>query len=307
AFLATLAPVDAARAKLPFETEERFNWHFIPKPRAGLALKKMSSAQQKAALHLLEAGLSEKGYSKAETIRALERVLAEIEKDAVLRDPELYYVTIFGEPFDSGTWGWRYEGHHISLNWTLVEGRSIASSPQFLGANPAQVKDGAMKGTRALHAEEDLGRELVKALGDAQRKEAIIGSSAPQDIFTGHSRKAVLKEEKGLAWSAMTKQQQALLLLLVEEHAGAQPKELARARLDRIRKAGMEHVRFAWMGGIEKGDRHYYRVQGPTFLIEYDNTQDDGNHIHSVWRDFNGDWGEDLLAQHYKNSPHQQK
>jgi hypothetical protein len=307
-FLATLPPADAAKAKVPFDEKERFNWHYVPRRRAGLALKAMSPAQRRAALALLSAGLSEKGYTKVETIRALENVLAGIEGSVFsVRDPGLYYVTLFGEPSEGGTWGWRFEGHHVSLSWTVVAGRSIASSPQFLGAHPADVTDGPMKGTRALGAEEDLARALVKALREDQRKGAIVGSSPPSDILTGASRKAASLGEKGLAWGAMTKDQHALLVRLVEEHAGAQRTEVAAARLDRIRAAGMEGVRFAWMGGIEKGQRHYYRIQGATFLIEYDNTQDDANHIHSVWRDFDGDFGEDLLAEHYKSAAHQRK
>ena len=192
-FLAGLDADSRAKAQLAFDAEERFNWHFVPRPRAGLPLKQMSEPQRKTAMDLLRAGLSEKGYTKAETIRTLETVLAEIEKDPVRRDPELYYVTVFGEPSAKGTWGWRFEGHHISLNWTLVRGASIASTPQFFGSNPAEVRSGPRKGTRALAAEEDLARALLGSLTEAQRGQAVLSPSAPDDILTSNTRKAAMQ------------------------------------------------------------------------------------------------------------------
>ena len=303
-FLATLETEARARARLAFDSEERFSWHFVPMPRAGLPLKAMTTAQRDAAMRLLRAGLSEKGYSKAETIRTLELILAEIEQNPVRRDPDLYYVTIFGEPSAGGTWGWRFEGHHISLNWTLVGGRSIASTPQFFGSNPAEVRSGPRKGTRALAAEEDLARALLESLPEAQRARAVIGGTAPPDILSGNQRKASIQEDRGVAFADLTTEQRGLLLAIIDEYAGAQPKAVAEQRLARVREAGLDRIRFAWMGGLSRGEPHYYRVQGPTFLIEYDNTQNDANHIHAVWRDFDGDFGVDLLEEHYRNSAH---
>lgn len=303
AFLATLAPAEAAKARFPFEAKERFDWAYVPKTRAGLALKSMAPAQREAAVALLKAGLSEKGYAKVETIRSLEDVLAGLEGSSS-RDPGLYTLAVFGEPSESGTWGLRYEGHHVSLNWTFVAGRSIASTPQFLGANPAEVKDGPRKGTRALAAEEDLGRAFVRALDAERRSRAVVSTSAPADILTGSSRRAATQGDSGLAWDAMTEDQRAQLLRLLEEHASAQRPELAAARMDRLRAAGLSTIRFAWMGGLEKGQGHYYRIQGATFLVEYDDTQNGANHVHAVWRDFEGDFGEDLLAAHYASAPH---
>ena len=306
-FLAGLDADSRAKAQLAFDAEERFNWHFVPRPRAGLPLKQMSEPQRKTAMDLLRAGLSEKGYTKAETIRTLETVLAEIEKDPVRRDPELYYVTVFGEPSAKATWGWRFEGHHISLNWTLVRGASIASTPQFFGSNPAEVRSGPRKGTRALAAEEDLARALLGSLTEAQRGQAVLSPSAPDDILTSNTRKAAMQEDRGVAYADLSQEQRGLLLAVIEEYAGAQPKPLAQGRLERLRAAGLDRLRFAWMGGASRGERHYYRIQGPTFLIEYDNTQNDANHIHAVWRDFDGDFGVDLLEEHYKNSAHHQR
>lgn len=310
AFLKTLAPAQKAQAMFPFNSEERFRWFYTPVPRKGISLKEMTAPQKQAALNLLRSGLSEKGYGKAETIRKLEDVLRELQHGrGTVRDPELYFFTFFGEPSESGAWGWRYEGHHCSQNWTMVNGKSIsglAGSPQFFGANPAEVRSGPMKGTRALPAEEDLGRSLVKSLTPAQRAEAVLSSAAPDEILTNNQRQAAIQENKGIAYAKLSKEQQGTLLALIEEYLSAQPQALARARLEKVRKAGLDNIRFAWMGGFAEGEGHYYRVQGSTFLIEFDNTQNGANHIHCVWREFNGDWGADLLAQHYRNSPHHQ-
>jgi hypothetical protein len=307
AFLATLDPAQKSKTVYPFNSEERFRWFYTPVSRKGIPLKELNATQQQAALALLHAGLSEKGYTKAETIRKLEDLLRELEQGkGPARDPDLYFFTFFGEPAENGAWGWRYEGHHCSQNWTILNGKSIGSSPQFFGANPAEVRDGPMKGTRVLSAEEDLGRSLVKSLTAEQRTDAVLSASAPSEIVTSNQRKAAIQDDKGIAYAKLSKDQQGALLALIEEYLSAQPRAQARQRLDKIQHAGFDHIKFAWMGGLEKGEGHYYRVQGSTFLIEYDNTQNNANHIHCVWRDFNGDWGEDLLAEHYQNSPHHQ-
>jgi hypothetical protein len=292
------------KAQLPLEAEERMNWFYTPVPRKGLTLKEMNEAQRTAAMGLLRAGLSEKGYSRAETIRALEDVLVEMGGNPRQRDKELYYFTVFGEPGPKSTWGWRYEGHHISQNWTVVNGAAMATTPQFFGANPAEVRQGSRKGTRAIASEEDLGFELLRSLDEGQRKAAILDPKAPNDILTTNSREAAIQEDRGLAYAQMKAAQQALLVKLIEANAEGQPAAVARERMARVRAAGLDSVKFAWMGAAEKGQGHYYRVQGPTFLIEFDNTQNDANHIHLVWRDFKGDWGRDLLADHYKTSQH---
>jgi tetratricopeptide (TPR) repeat protein len=307
AFLTTLDAGGVARAKLAFDSDQRFDWWYIPRERHGLPLKAMSEPQQKAALALLRAGLSEKGYTKTQTIIALEPVLAEIEQNPVRRDPALYYVAIFGEPAEQGAWGWRFEGHHISLHWTFVAGRSLASTPQFLGSNPAEVRSGPKQGTRALAAEEDLGRALLKSLSAEQRKEAVISETAPNDIATTNTRQAAIAESRGLSWTRLSEAQRGMLLTLLEEYAGVQRREIAAERLRRVREAGVDKLVFAWMGGPERGEGHYYRIQGPSFVVEYDNTQNGNNHIHSVWRDFQGDFGRDLLAEHYRTSDHHAK
>ena len=304
AFLDSLTPEQKQKAQFPFDAEERFNWFYTPVPRKGLTLKEMTDAQRAAAMNLLRAGLSEQGYSKAETIRALEDVLVEMGENPTRRDKQLYYFTVFGEPGPKGSWAWRYEGHHLSQNWTVVNGTALATTPQFFGANPAEVRVGSKKGLRALATEEDLGYELLQSLDDKQRQAVIIDPKAPNDILTTNTKEAAIQEDRGLAYAQMTAAQKTLLMKLIEANAHAQPEPIARERIAKLKAAGLDKVKFAWMGGTDKGQGHYYRVQGPTFLIEFDNTQNDANHIHLVWRDFKGDWGRDLLAEHYKTSQH---
>ena len=303
-FLATLSPAERGKAQFAFESEERFNWHFIPRTRQGLPLKEMTPAQRDAAFALLKTGLSASGFSRAESIRSLELVLREMEKRNS-RDPEMYFFTIFGTP-DAAAWAWRYEGHHLAQNWTIIRGKAVATSPAFFGANPAEVMDGPQKGTRALPAEADLGWALLDGLSASAREKAVVGATAPNDILTANARKAAMLENNGLAVADMTKPEQTLLMSLIEAHTSTQAPALAALRLAKIREAGLQNIRFAWMGATKKapGAAHYYRIQGPTFLIEYDNTQNNANHQHIVWRDFKGDFGDDLLAAHYAAFPH---
>jgi hypothetical protein len=307
ALIGALATEQQAKIRWPFDSEERFNWHFVPRDRQGLSLKAMNETQRSAALELLRVGLSAKGYSKAETIRSLEIVLHALEGTA-RRDPDLYYITIFGEP-GSNRWGWRYEGHHISQNWTVENGAAISTTPAFFGANPAEVREvvpnGPAKGTRALGAEEDLARKLLASLSADQQRVAITSAIAPADIITGNARKAAIQENLGLAADALSPAQQALLMALIEEHASSQPSSLAERRLARVRQDGFGRVRFAWMGSTRRGpgEGHYYRIQGASFLIEYDNVQTNANHQHVVWRDVEGDFGDDVLARHHAQDP----
>ncbi len=302
--LASLTADQKAKIEFAFDSDERMNWHYIPRERKGLPFKEMEPAQQKLAHAFLAAGLSQRGYLKAVTIMSLEEILKEMEQGkGPTRDPDRYFFSVFGTPSETQTWGWRVEGHHISLNFTLVDGRRIADTPSFFGSNPAEVKEGPRKGLRVLGREMDMGRNLVKSLDENQRKKAILSDKAPADIVTAATRKVEIAENRGLPVGQMTAAQREALLALVSEYANNMPRDLADARIEKIRKAGFDKVVFAWEGGVEPGMPHYYRIQGPTFMIEYDNTQNNANHIHTVWRDFNGDWGEDLLADHYKTAP----
>ena len=306
ALIAAVGRADPALGKLlmKFEDEERFNWHFIPRARKGLPLKEMTEPQRQAAMALLKTGLSASGYSRAEAIRSLEDVLFAQSKSPT-RDRELYFFTIFGTP-GGDRWGWRYEGHHLAQNWTIVSGRAVATTPAFFGANPAEVMDGPMKGTRALKGEADLGWALLGVLTEDQRKQAVVSETAPNDILTMNSRKASMQENSGITFTGLNPKQQGMLMALIEEHANAQAPALAAARMAKV-KAGTGSIRFAWMGAttVAPGAAHYYRIQGASFLIEYDNTQNRANHQHIVWRDFTGDFGDDLLAMHYAASLHQ--
>lgn len=301
-FLASLDSQQAAKAKIPFADDERENWHFIPKARKGLPLKEMTPTQKHLAQALLSAGLSRRGYIKTTQIMSLEEILRQLEQGSgPVRDPEGYFFTVFGEPAEKGTWGYRVEGHHISHNFTLV-GNKVVGAPQFLGANPAEVKEGPRRGLRVLAHEEDYARLLLDSMTPAQRKEAIVSDTAYNDILTAASRQAALSgQPSGLEASKLNAQQRHLLTALLNEYANNLAPELAEKRLAQIKQAG-NHTYFAWAGGAAKKQPHYYRIQTSTFLIEYDNTQNNANHIHSVWRDFEGDFGRDLLKEHYQKS-----
>ena len=302
AFLALLASDQKQKAAYSFNDEERLNWHFIPRTRNGISFNDLNNAQRQSATKVLHAFLSAKGYSKVEQIRGLENVLAEIEVNGrFVRDPDAYFITVFGDPSMSDTWAFRFEGHHISLHWTFVEGNGIASSPQFFGTNPAEVKQGAKAGLRVLAAEEDLARELAKSLSAPQQASAVLNVAAPRDIFTAAEVVISPLENTGIAYSSLNSTQQSLLMQLIEEVAAAQPGAIADERMERVRNNNTDDIKFTWIGGTEQGDAHYYRIQGVGFLIEYDNTQNDANHIHLVWREFDGDFGRDLIRLHYDN------
>jgi hypothetical protein len=286
-------------AAFDFTADERMNWHFIPKPRKGLPYKEMAPYQRALAQALLSSGLSSRGYTSAVTIMSLEQILLDMEQGkGPKRDPEMYYFSIFGKPDASGTWGWRVEGHHLSLNFTIAGGKAIAAGPVFFGDNPAEVRQGPRKGLRVLDKEEDLGRALIHLLTPEQQKIAILKIAAPKEMITGAERKAKM-EPAGIAFADLSQPQKDLLQTLVKTYAQRLRPELAGQDLGEIEKAGWDKVQFAWAGGLEKGDPHYYRLQGPTFLVEYDNTQNDANHIHTVWRDLKNDFGEDILRRHY--------
>jgi len=304
-FLASLTPEQRAKAAFGFQQDERMNWHYIPKERKGLPLLEMTPPQRALAHALLSAGLSQQGYIKAVTIMSLEDVLRVMENDdGNRRNPEKYYFSVFGEPSDTGTWGFRVEGHHLSQNFTVVNGR-VADTPSFFGANPAEVREGPRKGLRTLAMEEDLGRDLLESLNPEQKKVAIVSTEAYKDILTEASRKAALNgQPSGLSAAKMSKKQFDLLETLIAGYSQNVPEQLAQARMDQLKKAGT-NVFFAWAGVEQRGGPHYYSIQAPTFLIEYDNTQNNANHIHSVWRDFNGDFGLDMLAMHYQASHRQ--
>jgi hypothetical protein len=318
-FLTSLRPEQRQQAAFAFDSGERLKWHFIPTEmfaRNGLMLKDMTEPQRKLALELLRTGMSQRGYMTVTQIIELESTLRDIEAAArasaagggrgqpMVRDPERYYFSVFGTPAPKGTWGWRVEGHHVSLHFTVVKGSLISTAPAFYGANPAEVKSGPKTGLRILGPEEDVARELLMALDATRRAKAVINPAAPNDIATMNNLPISPLSPVGISAAELTPAQRDLLMKLVDVYAGYMTADTATDRLQKIRAAGVEKITFAWAGEAERGKRHYYRVQGPTFLIEYDNTQNDANHIHSIWRDFEGDFGRDLLREHVQAYAH---
>ena len=307
-WLKSLSPEQRQRATFAFDSDERLKWHFIPNemfPRHGVTIKEMSEPQRALARDFMKTGLSAHGYTTATSIMELENVLLAIEKGVrFARDHEAYQLTVFGTPGDKTAWGWRLEGHHLSVRFDIVGGAATASTPAFFGSNPAEVREGPQKGTRVLGPEEDAARALLDTLDEAQRKTAILPTEAPGDILTMIAPKVDPLSPIGIKASALSKTQREKLMQLIDVYTSLMIVDVAADRMDRMKKAGLDNVAFAWAGETEKGKKHYYRIQGPSFLVEYDNTQNDGNHIHSVWRDFNGDFGRDLLREHLKSMPH---
>jgi hypothetical protein len=291
-FLAALDKDQAAKATFPFDAPERVNWHFIPRERKGLPIKEMTPAQRALAFGLIQSGLTGTGYLKATTIMSLEAVLKELEQGkGPVRDPELYFVTVFGTPSDRGRWGWRVEGHHISLNFTLQDGKIVAATPCFFGANPAEIRQGPREGLRTLADIEDRALRLLQALDSGQTKQAVVQETAPKDIRAANTLQPPTDSAVGIAYTDLSGGQRQMLQALVEAYAANMSSDVAAAWLDEIKKAGPATIRFAWFGPADRSQPHGYRVQGPTFLIEFNNTQNGANHIHSVWRNMLGDFG----------------
>lgn len=305
-FLASLASEQRDKAFFAdFGGDERKNWAFIPKARKGLPIKEMSPAQRALALGMVSTGLSQQGYLKAMTVISLEEILKELEQGkGPVRDSELYFVSIFGTPAKGKAWGWRFEGHHLALNYTVTAGGKISMTPSFFGSNPAKVLSGPREGLRTLAGEEDEGRKLVKMFKPDQLKTVIFDQMAPKDILSEAFRVATRLNPPGLGWEKMNAEQRSQLKQLVRVYLFRNRPEVAEVEWKRLETAGWKGVHFAWAGGVEPGQAHYYRVQSEHFLLEYDNIQNNNNHVHSVWRDFSNDFGVDILKEHYDRAPH---
>ncbi len=332
-FVAALASDQRSRAVIAFENEdERRTWHYTPTARRGLPFTEMDRNQQRLAQRLIALGLSRAGYVTMSTIMGLETTLDAIEEwsaELWWRDSRLYYLTIFGTPDNHDPWGWRFEGHHISLNYTVIDGRIVAPTPSFFGSNPANSPLGPTTWLRPLGAREDLARELVRSLDAEQQDQALVTEITPSDIITGNSPRLVddmLSESvvngtlgkngaaaqleavryttrpKGLAAAAMSAPQRSIMIALVGEYISRMPDELAEIEQRRLEESGVDGLHFVWAGATVPNQAHYYRLQGPRMLIEYDNIQNDANHIHSVWRDPENDFGADLLTRHYTHA-----
>ena len=327
-FLASLTPGQKAVANFRFDDERRTDWHFIPRERKGVELKDLNPQQRKLAMALVQT-IGSAGSRKVQTLMELEDILRDMEganipamqaPDGSLyklgRGSDLYNITVYGRPAKN-PWGWSVEGHHVSVNITIIDGE-IVSTPLFLGAAPAEVRAGSRKGLRPLAVEEDKARELLRSLDTEQRTAAMVSNVTHGDIVTYNNRKAdPLHPPRtgvwamGLAAAKMTPAQKAILKQFIDEYLARMPEEAAAERARRLYASDFDKVFFAWTGSAAPGERNYYRIQGSTFLIEFDNSQtpsapipEPANHIHSVWRDFRGDFGADLLREHYAASPH---
>ncbi len=313
--LASLDNEQVGAIELPFTDKARQEWHYVPGsnfeqtygyPRKGLTYIGMQSQQRHLADVLLSTGLSPQGLFKAKSIMSLEDVLRIKEGDRTgRRNPLRYHYTIFGEPSKDGEWGYRVEGHHISLNYTLKGGKLVSTTPTFFGSNPHDVDITPRKGLRVLGAEEDLGRNLMKSLSPAMQKKALVADVAFKDILTAADTRAKLDNQpNGLPATELSAQQYGMLIDLISEYANNLPEEVAEARMKEAKSTPKDKMFFAWAGAVQPDKGDYYRVQTPTFLIEYDNTQDGSNHSHTVWRDYDGDFGRDVLAEHLRRYDH---
>jgi hypothetical protein len=310
AFIESLEPEQKAHLRAPFTSPDRREFTYLPGPRPGLALLDMTAEQQARAMELLATGLSTRGLADARAIMQLEEILAGLERSAGNsawrgRHPLHFWFRVLGEPGGRRPWSWKVGGHHLAVHLTIV-GEDVAGTPLFVGANPATVPDGhPHAGQRTLPDDEDLGRALVTSLPAVHREIAVSAPLAPHDILTRHDPAAdVSRIPPGLTYGDMDCEQRSLLVGLVRRYVSRAIPEVAEAAWASIEGAGLERVSFRWAGPVEPGRGHYYSVLGPTFLMEYHNTQNNANHIHTVWRDLRRDWGEDLLAAHHAEHRH---
>jgi hypothetical protein len=308
-FLEMLSNKQKQKTQFMFEDDERFNWHFVPMDRRGIALKELDAAQKKSAIAMLHAALSDTGFQKTLDIIQLEDILRIAEGRPTnddYRDAGKYYISIFGDPAIDSIWGWRFEGHHISFNFSSKDNRIVSSTPNFLGANPAVVLTGPEKGMQVLKDETELGFELLHSLDAKQKEKAVINTEAPADIITGTTRKAMINEPRGIVYSELNSSQQKIFIRLLSIYIHRYTPVFATDMMNEIMDAGLSSLRFAWAGAEQggPGNPHYYRIQGPTVIIEYDNTQNNANHVHTVVRDLKHDFGGDQLLEHYKNHKH---
>ena len=305
--LASLDAKQKAQAAFKFTGEERTYWHFIPAEmlkdggRKGLQIKHMTDQQRELTHALLKTVLSESGHTKVKNIMFLEDILFVLEgrNRRFVRDSDAYHILIFGKPRNKGAWGWRFEGHHVSLNYTIVNGK-LSVVPSFWASNPAVADFGPGRKLIALEVEELAARELRNSLSGEQTKKAVIADNAPRDILTSALPEVEALEETGISYSDLNIDQQVQLTKLIQEYINRHRAVVAKEDWAKIQKMGLEKIRFSWAGSTKVFKPHYYRVQGPTFLLEYANTQNGANHIHATWRDFNGDFGRDLLREHIR-------
>lgn len=305
-FVNSLDSSQKAKSVFEFDEMSRYDWHFFPAsmiPRTGIAIKDLNSTQKENFYALLKTYLSDNGYTKAKDIISNEDLLKELEPNNPNRISEYYFVTIYGNPATDSIWGWKFTGHHLSLNFTIINNQ-LAFAPFFFGIYPAEIKDGTNKGKRIIKEEEDLGFELINSFTKEQKSKAIFQLRAFTEIVTTNAEQVSPLPSVGIVAKDMTPQQKITLNKLIVAYLSSMPDGIAKFRMRRIAIEDLNEMRFGWAGGLVRGEPHYYRLQGITFLMEFDNTQAKANHIHTVWRDFDGDFGADLLREHYQNSKH---
>ena len=292
-----------AKATFHYLDGERIFWYYPPLNRHGLPLRDMDASQRDLAYALMATGLTESANARAKGIMQHELILGPLEKDAGHvtwdRNPELYYWTVFGEPGGSDPWGWRVEGHHVSLHLSIWGDDVISVTPFFFGANPAEVPNGPEKGKRLLDQREDIAIDLMASLDAGQRSQAILHDKAPWDIIAYNSSKQAVHEKEGLACSQMSGTQKEIMMALITEYITQADPEIAEKRLDQVKQTGLDDFYLVWAGGLDRSRDHYYRIHGGNFIIEFDNVQNSANHIHSVWRDVENDFAQDVLRQHH--------
>lgn len=308
-FLESLNDEQLSKLIMPFDDMSRNTWHYLPGkmwPRTGLKMDELKDNQKVEFSQMLQSFLSKSGYEKSQEIIALENVLVELGGDPDFRDAGAYFIAFYGNPKTDSLWAWSFEGHHLSLNFTVSNGK-LSTAPRFFGANPATIPEGSRKGERTLHIEEDLALDLINAFSEQQKEEAIFQSVPLSDIVTTNATEVGPLRPVGIEANKLNAEQKYLLRQLIKEYLSSIPKNLAMERESKINEDEFDAIRFGWAGALTKGQGRYYRIQGKSFLIEFDNTQNNANHIHTVWRDFDGDFGRDLIREHYLNSKHHSK
>ena len=305
-FISALSAEQRKMTIYDFNDNERFNWHFFPKTdRKGIAMKNLTEVQKKLLFSFLQQCLSETGVQQTKEIIYLEGILRQLEnrkETDEYRDPGKYHIIFFGEPIKESIWGWRIEGHHLSLNFSAADNLIVAMTPAFMGSNPAIVPTGPEKGLQVLKKEEERAFQLLHSLTEDQLTKAVFSIQAPNEILTFVDRTVKLTEKWGIYYKDLDNTQQQMLIDLLEVYIGRYTKLFATQMMDELKEAGINQIRFAWAGSLQTGKAHYYQISGPTILIEYDNAQNNANHVHSVVRDLKRDFGGDLLIEHYKKS-----
>lgn len=312
-FIASLSAEQRETALKPFDDAERTAFKPVPFPVVGLRYDSMSDAQIALLHDLLKTGLSADAYEKAAQIIVLDDYLLELEQGRgrapAFHGTRNYNIMIFGDPKPGATWSWRVHGHHLYLSFTIVDGKLFATAPAFFGAEPHDITEGPRAPQRILADEEDLGVNLWNSLSDEQKRFTIISigtldNGMPNDMFSGRASRVESMGHAGIPWSKLNEDQQKQLQALVLEYCNNSADDLRFERLKRVEGGGWENLSFAWIGNPARGERKYYRVTGPQFLIEYCAVSLTPNHVHTVWRDYNGDYGRDILAEHLTSNPH---